>query len=230
MKQREQYVVRETTTIGMWDHEMVTKPKDNSSQEQTGAACKTLNTQMLEDVEEPMPTKRYQTNAASAISPSEETDILSLSRDEEVEVLRSLSSWNDYGMDDAELLKDLIGLGKPPLLEDDAEENFFLVSEDDSILLLHMNNVMDTNPDKCHRHRAIGEMAKPRNQHIEIPQIQYTDKVADELVAVLRQISPRTTETKVLEHQQDDRSGGDADKDVQVEAITKYSWSEGKMR
>ena len=175
-----------------------------------------------------MPTERYQTNAESAISPLEETDILSLSRDVEIEVLRSLSSWNNYVMDDAELLKDLIGLGKPPLFEDDADENFFPVSEDDSILLFHMNDVVDTNPDKCHRHRAIGEMAKPGNQHIGVPQIQYFDKVADESVSVQRQISPRTTETKVPEHQQDDRSGGDADKDVQGEAITKHCWSGGK--
>ena len=56
-----------------------------------------------------MPTERYQTNVESAISPLEETDILSLSRDEEMEVLRSLSSWNDYVMDDAALLKDLRG-------------------------------------------------------------------------------------------------------------------------
>ena len=102
------------------------------------------------------------------------------------------------------------------------------MSEDDSILLLHMNDVVDTNPDKCHRHRAIGEMANPRNQHIEIPQIQCTDKVADESVAVQRQISPSTTETKAPEHQQDDRPGGDADKDVQGEAITKHCWSGGK--
>ena len=59
-----------------------------------------------------------------------------------------------------------------------------------------MDDMVDMSPDKCHRHRAIGEMANPRNQHIEIPQIQYTDKVADESVAALRQISPRTTETK----------------------------------
>ena len=72
-----------------------------------------------------------------------------------------------------------------------------------------MGDVVDTSPDKCHRHRAIGEMANPRNQHIEMPQIQYTDKVADESVAVQRQISPRTTETKAPEYQQDDRSGGD---------------------
>ena len=211
MKQREQYVVRETTATGMWDYEIVTKPKDNSNPEQTGAVGKTH-----EDVEEPMPTERYQTNAESAISPLEETDILSLSRDEEMEVLRYPSIWNDYVMDDAELLKDLTGLDKPPS------------SEDDSILLLHMNDMVDTNPDKCHRHRAIGEMANPRNQHIEIPQIQYTDKVADESVAVQRQISPRTTETKAPEHQQDDRSGGDADKDVQGVAITKRCWSGGK--
>ena len=58
------------------------------------------------------------------------------------------------------------------------------------------------------------------NQHIEMPQIQYTDKVADEPVAVQRQVSSRTIETKAPEHQCDDRSGGDADKDVQGEAIT----------
>ena len=61
-----------------------------------------------------------------------------------------------------------------------------------------------------------------------MPQIQYTDKVADDSVAVPRQISPRTTETKAPEHQWNDRSGGDADKDVQGEAMTKYCWSEGK--
>ena len=54
MKQREQYIVREQT--GMWDCETVTKPKNNSSPEQTGTAGKTRNTQMLEDVEEPVPT------------------------------------------------------------------------------------------------------------------------------------------------------------------------------
>ena len=42
-----------------------------------------------------------------------------------------------------------------------------------------MDDVMDTSPDKCHRHRAIGDMANPKNQHIEMPQIQYTGKVAD---------------------------------------------------
>ena len=91
-----------------------------------------------------------------------------------------------------------------------------------------VDGLVDTSPDKCHRHRAIGDMANLRNQHIEMPQIQYTDKVADDSVAVQRQISPRTTETKTPEHQWDDRSGRDADKDVQGEAITKYCWSEGK--
>ena len=46
-------------------------------------------------------------------------------------------------------------------------------------------------------HRPIGEMANQMNQHIEMPQIR------------------------------DDRPGGDADKDVQGEAITKYCLSEG---
>ena len=88
--------------------------------------------------------------------------------------------------------------------------SFFPVSEDDSILLRHMDNVMDTSPDKCHRHRAIREMDSQVNQHIEMPQIQYTDKVADDFIVIQRQISPRTTETKAPEHQWDDRSGGDA--------------------
>ena len=211
---------------------------------------------------------------------------LLLSRDEEIEVLRSLSSWNPGGgaydnstnrnagkgkgiqkrqrptevntmlafaggdsrieistaptknpksetitstPDDAELLKDLRGLGKPQLFDENGTDtSLFPVSEDDSILLRHIDDVVDTNPDKCHRHRAIGEMANPRNHHIGIPQIQHTDKVDDESVAVQRQTSPRTTGTKAPEHQQDDRSGGDADKDVQGEAIAKYCWSEGK--
>ena len=83
---------------------------------------------------------------------------------------------------------------------------------------------MDTGPDE--HHRAIGEMANQMNHHIEIAQIQYTDKVADKSVAVQRQVSPRTTETKAPEYsgavagkyQWDARPGGDADKDVQGEA------------
>ena len=131
-------------------------------------------------------------------------------------------------MDDAELLTDVIGLDQPPLFEDDADENFFPVSEDDSIFLRRMSDVVDTSPDKCHRHRAIREMDNQVNQHIEMRQIQYTDKVADESVAVQRQISPTTTGTKAYEHHQDDRSGGDADKDVLGEAITNHCWSGGK--
>ena len=120
-------------------------------------------------------------------------------------------------------------MGKPPLFDGNVTDmSLFPVSEDESILLRHMDDVVDTSPDKCHRHRAIGEMANPRNQHIEMPQIQYTDKVADESVAVQRQVSPRTTETKAPEHQWVDRSSGDADEDVQGEAIDKYCWSEGK--
>ena len=89
--------------------------------------------------------------------------------------------------DDAELLKDLRGLGKPQLFdENDTDASFFPVSEDDSILLRHMDDVVDTSPDKCHRHRAIREMDNQVNQHIEIPQIQHTDKVADDSIVVLR--------------------------------------------
>ena len=43
-------------------------------------------------------------------------------------------------------------------------------------------------------HRAIGEMDNQVNQHIEMPQIQHTDEVADDSVVIQRQISPRTTE------------------------------------
>ena len=62
-------------------------------------------------------------------------------------VLRSLPTWNPYVMDDAELLKNLRGLGKPPLLENDADGNSCSVSEDDSILLRHMDDVVDTGPE-----------------------------------------------------------------------------------
>ena len=243
--------------------------KNSSSPEQTGAAGKPRNTQMLEDVDELMPAKPWSDHAESAISPLEETDTAAvhsvfdaqtfsmlLSRNEEIEVLRSLSSWNPGGgaydnsnyrktgkgksiqkrqrptevntvsafaggdsrieiptaptknpksetmtstPDDAELLKDLRGLDKPPLFDGNYNDvSFFPVSEDDSILLRHMDDVVDTGPDE--HHRAIGEMANQTNQHIEIPQIQYTDKVADKSVAAQRQVSPRTTETKAPEY------------------------------
>ena len=65
---------------------------------------------MLEDVDELMPAKPWCDHEESAIPPLEETDIaavhsvfdaqnfsLLLSRDEEIEVLRSVSSWNPGG-------------------------------------------------------------------------------------------------------------------------------------
>ena len=68
-----------------------------------------------------------------------------------MEVLRYLSSWNDYVMDDAKLLKDLRGLGKPQLFdESDTNASFFLVFGYDSTLLRHMDDVVDTSPDNCH--------------------------------------------------------------------------------
>ena len=83
--------------------------KNSSSPEQTGASGKPRNT-MLEDVDELMPAEPWCDHEESAIPPLEETDIaavhsvfdaqnfsLLLSRDEEMEVLRSLSSWNPSG-------------------------------------------------------------------------------------------------------------------------------------
>ena len=94
--------------------------------------------------------------------------------------------------DDAELFKDLKGLDKPPLFdENDADVRFFLVSEDDSFLLRHMDDVEDTSADKCRVPQSHGRNGQPKNQHTEIPHIQYTDKIADKSVAVQRQISPR---------------------------------------
>ena len=90
-------------------------------------------------------------------------------------------------------------MGKPPLFDgNDTDVSFFLVSKDDSIFLRHMDEVVDASPDE--HHRAIGELDNQMNQHIEMPQIQYTDKVADKSFAVQRQVSPRTTETKAPEY------------------------------
>ena len=173
---------------------------------------------MLEDVDELMPAKPCCGHAESAIPPLEETDIaavhsvldakkfsLLISRDEEIDVLRSPSRWNPSGgaydnsanrntgettlafaggdsrieiptaptknpksgtvtstPDDAELLKDMRGLVKPQLFdESDTDASSFLVSEDDSTLLRHMNAVVDTSPDKCHRHRGFRRNGQP---------------------------------------------------------------------
>ena len=221
--------------------------KNSSSPEPTGASGKPRNTQLQEDVDELMPAKAWWDHAESAISPFDETDMaavhgvldaqnfsLLLSRDEEIEVLRSLSSWNPGGgaydnstcrrtgkgksiqkrqrptevntvlafaggdsrfeipaaptknpksemmtstPDDAELLKDLRGLGKPPLFDGNfTGVSFFPVSEDDSIFLRRMDEVVDTGPDE--HHRAIGEMDNQMNQHIEflICPLRHSDK------------------------------------------------------
>ena len=109
-------------------------------------------------------------------------------------------------------------MGKPPLFDgnNDTDVSFFRVSEDDSILLRRIDDVVDTGPDEYHR--AIEEMDNQRNQHLEMLQIQNLDKVAHKSVAAQRQVSPRT-ETKAPEYigalagkyQWDDRPGGDAD-------------------
>ena len=152
---------------------------------------------------------------------------LLLSRDEEMEALRSVSSWNPGGgtndnstnrktgkgkgfpkrqrptkvntmpafagddsrieiptaptknpksetvtstRHDAELLMDLRGLGKPPLFDgNDADVSFFLVSEDDSILLRRTDDVVDTGPGE--HQRAIGWRHRrgcPKRSHYQI--------------------------------------------------------------
>ena len=84
--------------------------------------------------------------------------------------------------DDAELLKDLRGPGKPPLFDgNDTDASFFPVSEDDSILLRRIHDVVDTGPDE--HHRAIGEMANQRNQHIRCRRFSTLTKL---LICLLR--------------------------------------------
>ena len=105
--------------------------------------------------------------------------------------MRSLSILNPEEMDDAELLKDLRGPGKPPSFDGkDADVNVLCLKTIRSYLR-HMEDVVDTSPDE--HHRAIREMDNQVNQHVETPQIQYTDKVGDKSVVVQRQVSPRTT-------------------------------------
>ena len=164
----------------------------------------------------------------------------------EMEVLRSLS--NPEEMDDAELLKDLRGLGKPPSF--DGKDTMLINTAVDTrettgdiqtsrrdtrmtpyekirgqkyrkeILSLG-EQVLARRPGARmnEHHRAIREMDNQVNQHIEMPQIQHTDKVADDSVVKQRQISPRTTETKAPEHQWDDRPGGDSR--IEIPTLTK---------
>ena len=114
----------------------------------------------------------------------------------EMEVLRSLL--NPEETDDTEPLKDLSSLGKPPSFDGKdtmlintavhTRETSFLESSGKEILPL-VEHVLArrfgarVNED----HRAIREMDTQ-----VMPQIQYTDKVADESVVLQRQVSPRT--------------------------------------
>ena len=127
----------------------------------------------------------------------------------EMEVLRSLS--NPEEMDDAELLKDLRGLGTPPSFDGkdtmlvstavDTRETFILDSSGQKYrkeTLPLGEQVLARRPGARvnEHHRAIREMDNQVNQHIEMPQIQHTDKVAVMSVAVQQQVSPRAIETK----------------------------------
>ena len=127
----------------------------------------------------------------------------------EMEVLRSLL--NPEEMDDAELLKDLRVLGNPLSFDGkgtmlvnttvDTRETSILESSGQKYrkeILPLGEHVLARRPGARvnEHHSAIREMDNQVNQHIEIPQIQYTDKVADDSAAVQRQVSPRTTENK----------------------------------
>ena len=163
-----------------------------------------------------------------------------------MEVLRSLS--NPGEMDDAGLLKDLKGLGKPPSFDgEDTMLNNTAVDtrETTGDVQAYRRDTRMTPYEKIRgqkyrketlplgeqvlarrpgarvneHHRAIREMDNQVNQHIEMPQTQHTDKVADDSVVIQNQISPRTTETKAPEHQWDDRSGGDSR--IEISTMTK---------
>ena len=128
-----------------------------------------------------------------------------------MEVLRSLSILNPEEMDDTELLKDLRSLGKPPSFDgkDTMLVNTAVDTRETSIRessgQKYRKEILPLGEQVLARrlgarvnehHRAIREMDNQVNQHIEMQQIQYTDKVADDSVAVQRQVSPTTTETK----------------------------------
>ena len=153
MKQREQYVVRETTTTGRKGFE-----NSRQSMQSTGTW--------------------------------------------EMEVLRSLL--NTEEMDDTKLLKDLSSLCKPLSFDGRVTMpiNTAVDTRGKSILESRKKYRKQILPSVEHvlarrlgakvneHHRAIREID---NQ--VMPQIQYTDKVADESVVIQRQVSPRTTET-----------------------------------
>ena len=99
-----------------------------------------------------MPAKPLCDHAESAISPLEETDIAAVHVDSRIEIPTAPTKNPKLEMmtstpDDAELLEDLRGPGKPSLFDgNDTDVSFFPVSEDDSILLRHMDDVVDTSP------------------------------------------------------------------------------------
>ena len=110
-------------------------------------------------------------------------------------------------MDDTELLKDLSSLGKPPSFDVkdtmlvnttvDTRETFIpeLSGQKYRKEILPLGEqVLARRPgERVNEHRkAIREMDNQVNQHIEMRQIQHTDKVADDSVAIQRQVSPRT--------------------------------------
>ena len=122
--------------------------------------------------------------------------------------------WLWYGR--CRLLKDLIGVGKPPLFENDADENFF-DSKTIRSCLRHWDDVVDTSPHKCHRHTAIGEMDNPRSQ-------AHRD-AADSVPWHSCWESFAGQTSSLADNHRDQGTGVQwalADKDVQGEAVTKY--------
>ena len=100
--------------------------------------------------------------------------------------------------------------------------------EEDSILLRRIDEVVDTGPDE--HHCGHGEMDNQLNQNIEMPQIHTLTKLQTSLFRYSgnsRREPPRSRNPCTLigavvgKSQRDDRPGGDTDKDVQGEAITK---------
>ena len=149
----------------------------------------------------------------------------SLTGTREMEVLRSLSILNPEEMNDTELPKDLRSLGKLPSFDgkDTMLINTAVDTRETTGDIQTSRRDTRTTPYEKTRGQKIQKRdssiggtsprstswseserppqshqrnGQPENQHIEMPQIQYTDKIADKSVAVQRQVSPRTTETK----------------------------------